>query len=177
MKFYYLFMLIIISGCKNVDKLACYKEQLNDLKTGNVYNHVIRIGRTELPLLKGERGRSFFRDSTYVDSVVIDDAVFFNKEKDKCLLLILQQTSKDLYVDEVRIVQGTKISGEWKFQHNRMPDVPETIFTVRKTGPRNRPQNSSFKHLSEEGRRFVLEAGSVKNSDCNIDEKYWFGTN
>ena len=124
--------------------------------------------------MKGENGRSLFRDPTYIDSSVIDDVIFFNKHKNMCLLLILQQTDKSLYLDQVRIIQGEKIGKQWKFLADRMPAMPEIIFTVQKTGPRENPRNNSIKKLSAAGREFVLEAGTVSSNDCNIDEKYWF---
>ncbi|MCW3119044.1 MAG: hypothetical protein JWM28_3126, partial [Chitinophagaceae bacterium] len=80
-----------------------------------------------------------------------------------------------LYVDQVFIIQGTLVNGEWRFSTNRLPSVPVMFATVAKKGSREHPENNSFAGLSAQARLFVLKAGTVKDGQCMIDEKYWFG--
>ena len=120
MRYCYLVGLLTLTGCMP-DKLTCYQDNLEALKLSPEYREVMVTGKKQLPRLTGERGQNLFRDTTYVDTAIIDDAVFFNKDKNKCVLLILQKTSKELYLDQVLIIQGTKLKGEWKFKQNRMP--------------------------------------------------------
>ncbi len=132
--------------------------------------------KTDIPLLKGENGQSLFKDTSYIDSAVIDNAVFFNTDHSKCLVLVLQQTSKILYLDQVLIVHGTFINGNWRFKPDRFPPVPKIIYTVSKSGTRDKPTNNSFEALSKKACQFILNEGRVDSFGCAIDKDYWFGS-
>jgi hypothetical protein len=136
----------------------------------------MQAAKRDLPSLKDKSGKRLFIDKSYIDSVTIDEAVFFNFDRNKCLLLILQQTSKDLYLDQVMVVQGTFTDGRWIFKPDRLPDVPMVIYTVRKSGERQAPINNSFENLSKRARIFVLTAGTPDSYRCDIDNEYWFGS-
>ena len=125
--------------------------------------------------IPGRRMWCMLKVPLYIDSPIIDDAVFFNQDKSKCLLLILQQTSDTLYLDQILFMHGSYINGQWKFTIDRLPAVPKIIYTVHKSGSRVHPVRNSFQVLSEKGRLFVLTAGTVSNYGCTIDNKYWFG--
>lgn len=167
---------ILSNGC-NPSKLDCYNSNLNDISTTAEYKEVMRSARVELPLLKGKTGESLFKQKDYIDSAIIDKAVFFNRDKTKCILLLLRQTNKRLYLDNALIIQGSKESQKWIFRLNRLPEVPEIDFVVKKSGPRSNPLSNTFDELAAKTRQFVLTGGTVSAFNCAIDEKYWFGNN
>ncbi|SHM49537.1 hypothetical protein [Mucilaginibacter sp. OK098] len=167
--------LISLIGCSDSNKLSCYNDRLTTYKKEKLYVQLIKSAKKEIPLLNDEHGQNLFKVPSYIDSAMIDDAVFFNQDKNKCLLFILQQTSNKLYLDQVLIIHGSYIKGEWEFMIDRLPAVPTIIYTVRKSGSRDHPIENSFKTLSEKARLFVLTAGTVGNYGCSIDNMYWFG--
>jgi hypothetical protein len=104
----------------------------------------------------------------------IDDAVFFDKDKKKALLLILAQVKDSLYPhDYVKIVGAEKISGSWEFYY---PSYPVVIHN--RDINKNKPY--SFEQLSISGRNELTEDGFVKcGIGCNINYDYvdsdiWF---
>ena len=166
-----IFTLLITSGCidNSKNKLLCYEQNLEILKKEKIYSDILTSAIKTIPTIKNRYDREFLKDS-YVKRWKLDDAVFLNTKRDKCALLILEQSADDLRLDAVHIVQGTFKDNKWNFSYSRLPDVPEIEFTIDKPSP----QNNSFKTLSKEGRLFVLTAGTVKNSGCATDNKYWF---
>ncbi|RZA01092.1 MAG: hypothetical protein EOP47_11905 [Sphingobacteriaceae bacterium] len=173
--FFSLFIICsILNGCKT-SKLDCYNSNLNDISATVEYQQVMKSARVKLPLLKGKTGESLFKQKDYIDSAIIDKAVFFNRDKTKCILLLLRQTDRSLYLDNALIIQGSKENQKWIFRLDRLPEVPETDFVVNKSGPRSNPLSNTFDELSAKTREFVLTGGTVSAFNCEIDEKYWFG--
>ena len=174
----YIFVILFLSAfflsC-NPNKLDCYNSELNIITESKNFDNLLETARKDLPFLKGERGQNLFNDTSYIYSATIDKVVFFNSDRSKCLLLVLQQTSKNLYLDQVLIIQGTFIDGKWTFKPDRLPAVPKVIYTVRKSGERQNPVNNSVENLSKKARLFILTAGTVNSLGCEIDKEYWFG--
>ena len=173
--FYFILISFAIAGCEN-SKLSCYNSELKDLMLISDYKEIMQSAKKQVTLLKEETGQSLYKQDSYIDSAILDESVFFNAAKNKCILLLLRQTVKDLYLDNILIIQGTKHNEKWSFNLDRLPEVPNIKFTIDKSGPRSNAVNNSFDKLSKEGRLFVLTAGTVSNFGCEIDEKYWFGS-
>lgn len=170
-----LILIIAILSCKNKSKFECYYDSLVSLKKDSNYAKILRAAELELPNLHNRHKIKVFRDSSYIDSAIVDDVIFFNQKRDKCLLLILQKTTGDLNLDQVRIIQGTFFNNNWSFTIDRMPDVPEIIYTINKPLQGKLVVNNSFETLSKKGREYVLNSGNVTSSNCRIDFNYWFG--
>lgn len=168
----FVIFLIILSGC---DRLACYEKTLPEIKQKTSYKQIMKSASFNLSKLRNRSNKLIFFDSTYIDSVLIDSAVFFNQKGNKCLLLILQKTTSDLRLDMIRIVQGTYLDKKWTFSADRVPLVPEIIYTIEKPGKGNRRINNDFETLSREGRLYILEKGNAEFNNCGVDCHYWFG--
>lgn len=104
----------------------------------------------------------------------IDDAVFFDRTKEKALLLILAQVRDPRHPnDYIKIVGAEKINGNWEFYYASYPVVEH-----------NRKDNGnniySFEQLSQSGRHELIDDGYVKCLvECNINYDYvdsdiWF---
>lgn len=157
------------------DKLSCYSSILKGIVPTKEYRVI--MGTAKKDLMKDSRlnGKNAMEDNSFIISSRLDSSIFFNNKKDKCLLLLLQQTAKDLKLDQVKIIQGTLKNGMWHFSYDRLPQVPEVTYTLNKKIKNSVNLNNSFTTLSNESRIFVLNAGTVDVKQCNIDQKYWFG--
>jgi hypothetical protein len=167
--------IVMLNGCKNIDKIACNDILQQNIRKEKIYNEVMKSALIVLPNLKNKDGRIPYANSAFIVSSKIDSAIFFNEKKDKCLLLLLQKTDSEQRVDQVRIVQGTLKNSIWEFSYDRLPEVPEEIVTVDKQIKNKLNLNRPFNFLSLSGREFILTAGTTFDNDCKIDMKYWFG--
>lgn len=174
-KYIFIVLILSVSSCVYENKLNCYEQDLVKLKKEKKYNELMYVAHDQLPNLLSVDNELVFKDSSYIDSAIIDDAVFFNKTENKCLLLILQQTSNEFKSDRIRVIQGTYLNDKWKFSSSRMPLVPEIIYTIKKLQKDNVLMSNSFKTLSDKGRKFVVDAGQTVFQNCTIDYEYWFG--
>ncbi|MEA5139520.1 hypothetical protein [Arcicella rigui] len=176
MKYLYILLVLFCNACNNENnKLECYQLLLTKLKNEKKYNEVMSTAMINLPNIVNSDSKRKLNDPSYIETTLIDDAVFFNTNRNKCLLLVLQKTSKDLKLDQVLIIQGTYNRNKWEFSYDRLPLVPEVIYSVNKTIKGGKPISNSFEYLSNEGRKFVLTAGVIKSNVCEIDNNYWFG--
>lgn len=169
------FILIMFCGCKyrSVNKIECFSEGQERLKGISVYRDVLGSASSIIATLKNRNGKVVFDNGCVNVCSKLDSVVFFNEKKDKCLLLLLQRSVSGLENDQIHIVQGTLKQKRWTFSYDRMPEIPEVIFSVNKDKPSN--TNNGFKALSNKGIDFVLNAGTTLNDDCKIDMVYWFG--
>lgn len=172
-----IFLLVLFSNCKNTpaNKIECYASSLRKLQKERIYDDVIKSASYSLVNLKNRDGKRPYKDSSIIVSSEIDKTIFFNKDRNKCLLLMLQKTSSDLKIDQVQIVQGTLKNNSWTFSYDRLPDIPEITLTVKKHIQNKKSINNTFNYLSIAGQEFVLTAGTTIEGNCKIDEKYWFG--
>jgi hypothetical protein len=104
----------------------------------------------------------------------VDDAVFFDKKKEKALLLLIVQPKDSLYpADYVKTIGAEKINGEWVFYYISYADIE--YFRI-KNG--NLPY--SFVHLSKSGREELINDGFISCSlGCSVNYDYvdsdqWF---
>ncbi|WP_207428312.1 hypothetical protein [Pedobacter sp. SYSU D00535] len=155
-------------------KLSCFKSSLESLKGQEIYSEIQTAAFKVIPSLKNADNRSVIADTSFIKKWKIDDAVFLNSKRDKCLLLLLEQTSSDMKLDRIEIIQGTLINIAWCFSFGRLPEIPEITYTVTKEIKDGKNLNNSFDALSEKGRAFVLSAGTIKTTGCFLDDNYWF---
>lgn len=156
------------------NKLSCYNDYLTSLKKEEVYSTILASVHKSIPTLKTPQNRVILQDTSFIINWKLDDAIFFNSKKDKCLLLILEQTNKDLRLDQIEIVQGTLVDKSWRFSLDRLPEIPHTIYTIGKEVKKDGNQNNTFNTLAKKGRLFILTAGTVDFFGCSIDNNYWF---
>lgn len=145
------------------------------IKKSSEYQRIIVSAQESLAGVIDVDNKNYFLNPIYIDSAKLDDVVFLNKGGDKCLLLILQKTSKDVKSDQIRILHGARVNGKWLYFANRMPRVPQMTYSIAKPIKGSVLVNNSFKSLSDKGRDYILNFGSVSNQNCNIDCKFWFG--
>lgn len=173
-RFIYLFCFLTFSCSINPNKkLDCYNSSLANLKRDSTYKLIMKTFDSVALNIKDKEGFYVFHPE-YVKDVLRDQSLFFNTNRSKCLILLLQKSKDDLNVDQVQIIQGTLKNGKWEFYNNRLPAVPQITKTVRKKIIGANSINNTFETLADEGRLFVLSAGNVSTSDCKIDPKYWF---
>lgn len=170
----YLSFLLSIFACQQSSKLSCFKSSLESIKRQEIYSEVHTAAFKIIPSLKNVNHHSVIADTSFIKKWKIDDAIFFNSKRDKCLLLLLEQTSSDMKLDQIEIVQGTLVNKVWRFSFSRLPEIPEITCTVNKEFMDGKNHSNSFNILSEKGRAFVLSAGTIEPSGCVLDENYWF---
>lgn len=104
----------------------------------------------------------------------VDDAVFFDKKKEKALLLLIVQPKDPHYpADYVKTIGAEKINGSWVFYYASYPDI-DFYRNI------NGHQPYSFEHLSKSGRNEIINDGFIScivgcsvNYDY-IDSDIWF---
>ncbi|HMU45814.1 MAG TPA: hypothetical protein PKC72_05555, partial [Chitinophagaceae bacterium] len=110
--------LILMNSCsqnkkKNVEKInTCYNDHLTILQRDSEYKNLYKEFENSFPILiKANKELQFTENK-------IDSAVFFNKGKTKCILIILQKISIDIsFFGFGRTVVGTKNNlGSWSFE-------------------------------------------------------------
>jgi hypothetical protein len=174
----FILVCIVMSfGCTDivVNKISCNNVKQKSIEKEKIYQEVLKSASVVLTGLKNKDGKIPYAESSFISSSKIDSIIFFNEKRDKCLLFLLQQTVADLKTDQVQIVQGTLGDGLWHFSYDRMPEVPEVVFSVDKQIQGNINISNSFHFLSISGQKFVLTAGTTLDENCEIDMKYWFG--
>jgi hypothetical protein len=104
----------------------------------------------------------------------IDDAVFFDKDRSKALLLILAQVKDSTWPEDyVKVVGAEKLAGHWEFYY-----ASYVVNIFRRSA--NGGQPFSFPDLARLCRKEIIEDGFVKCViGCKIDYDYidsdiWF---
>ncbi|QNK63608.1 hypothetical protein H7F33_03635 [Pedobacter sp. PAMC26386] len=112
----YLLVFISITGlaaCVNMDhRRALFDAQLDVYKKNTIYNDVLLSTNKTLKNWISEdlEGIHILKDCKWK----VDDAVFFNKKKDKCyLLLLIQDKSPKAELDYVYVLYGALEDQQW----------------------------------------------------------------
>ena len=113
----------------------------------------------------------------FVKDSSISDAVFFNHNHTRCLLLLLLKLQDDSNLDWVIAIQGTLTNEGWIFKSDRLPSIPEMIFSIKKEKLNGHFVSNSFLTLSDNGIDWVLSENQRSKNCYDIDDKYWFGDN
>jgi hypothetical protein len=96
----------------------------------------------------------------------IDEAIFFNREKTACLLLVLQKIDTNIVFGQVRVISGRYFDGKWIFKLSMSYVYDRDYFKAY--------EGNNFEVISKLGRYSVLTDGEPTMTGCEIDEQYWF---
>jgi hypothetical protein len=159
------FAIVFFTNCtgnsiKEIDsKNECYSEKLENLKKTQVYNEVFTQFSKDFDSLKKEMPELRLRPYK------IDDAIFFNKNKNECILLILQKPVSGWVYGIGRCIQGVLDEKKWKFEISKQ--------YMLSSSPSSEYEENTFDNLSKLLRYSVLTDGNT-SFGCEIDESYWF---
>jgi hypothetical protein len=149
-------------GTRITDKNECFQEVLAKLAKETSYTLVLKQLNDSFPMLQKDR---VFTNPTILENKV-DDAVFFNADRSKGLLLVLQKPSSPDFFAKIRVIKAERDGSQWKFSIDRQYSFGKEYFSTY-------PQNT-FDNISKLGRHAVLTDGNPKSENCDIDENYWF---
>lgn len=168
----FFFLFSALFGCGQEARQKVFRTYLADLKTDNEY----KIVKSRLKdSLQSWIDRGLY-EVLFLKKVdwQIDDAVFFDKKKEKALLLILVRVKDAQFPDDyVKTIGAEKVGGSWLFYY---VSYPVTLF--RRAD--NNEEKYSFHFLSEYARNDLNEDGFIKCSlGCKINYSYvdsdlWF---
>ena len=144
-------------------KNDCYTTILNDLQNEPIYKEAMLQFEDTFKIMKNDK--RYFGAPPGFDNK-IDEAIFFNKSKTECLLIVLQRNIYDLVFAQARMIRGTFQGKKWVFK-------PSMEYIFEKGYYKLYPENS-FENISKLARYNVLTDGEVKKKGCEIDEDYWF---
>ena len=100
----------------------------------------------------------------------VDESVYFNSQKDAAILLVLiQDTTKDVYQDNIQMVYGKIKNGKWHFFIYGMNNL---IIERYYTGKKDPTIPYSFEELSNLGKRKLIEGGYLKKCGCKINDEW-----
>ena len=163
---------ISIFGCGRAQQLKCFNEYIEEIKKEKEYT-IVKQGLTDTLNAWIERGLyevQYFKVNK--PKWKIDDAVFFNKDKTKCLLLILIQDG-DIQSNEdyIKIIGAEKINEKWQYYYVSYVDY----IYLREN---NNYQVHSFEYLSSNVVQDLIDDGYVKNkiTGCYINYEYIDGS-
>lgn len=158
-------------GCGQAQKLKCFNQYLEEVKKDKEYE-IVRQGLVDTLNAWIERGLyevQYFKVNK--PTWKVDDAVFFNRSKTKCLLLILiQDGDPQSNEDYVKIIGAEKNNEKWQYYY---VSYACTIY-FRET---NNYQVRSFEDLSADMVCDLVNDGYVKcGIGCRINYEYIDGS-
>src|SRR5262249_39739197 len=130
-------------------KNLCYQEKLDKIKNGSIYKEVFSQFKDTLHLLICQSG--VFGVAGYSENKP-DDAIFFNKDSTKCLLLILQKTKRNDLFGNARIVGGSRYGQKWLFRIGLQFSFEKGYYEIYK--------NNDFGNISKIARYNVMTSGN-----------------
>lgn len=154
--------------------MQCYLESLNEIQQKPVYNTVRNALQDTLDAWMSRKlnGIRSLKHSEWK----IDEAVFFNNECDKAILLVLNRDTQKIVnfrtkenpelraptQDNIETVFAYIENGNWQFYTYTMP----TIVVIREQYGKKDPM--TFEELSKIGRKEVLQS-YYKHYSCKIN--------
>lgn len=177
-KYFYIFILqliIIFYSCSNAsldEQFFCYKKELVNIKQTSLYIQMMQSFRDSLDnwLKLDIKGVRYLKTWKWE----LSDAVFFNLDKSKCLLLYSAIDPDTLAVfDNVQIVGGEKINNQWHFY---IQSYPTNGFNRNELNP---IRAHSSNEMIEQVIKNLIEDGYYYKGKCEInytyiDSKNWF---
>ncbi len=153
----------IISDSIKDAKLKCYDKKLNELKISEAYENLMIQFRDTFKIM---RANTVLFGVPEVVENKIDEAIFFNKEKTMCLLLVLERDNPNVMFGGARIIHGFRIQQNWSFEVGMHKSFENDYFELY--------SDNSFENISKIARASVMTDGAVDIQGCEIDEYYWF---
>lgn len=165
----FLFLILMIS-CQDSStsrtgyKNRCFEEKLKNLRNSNLYKSAIAEFTDTFRTLKNQK--EYFGLPSVVESK-IDEAVFFKKDSNECLLIVLGKPTDTLYsFGSARIISGAYNNGHWSFEISLEYNFEKDYF-------QDYPENS-FSNISKLARYAVMVSHNVHIAGCGINDDYWF---
>jgi len=144
------------------NKNICYDASLQHLKGEPLYSEVMSRFVDTFRVMKN--------DTPYFGipevEKKIDEAIFFNKKKTKCLLLVLKKNNFNLVFGMARVIRGELKGNQWFFKVST-----EYVYSNSYYGLYDK---NNFENISTLARYSILIEGDARKKGCEIDENYWF---
>lgn len=172
MRYFLLVISVIFTfGCKSEEEQQqCLRQTVNDLKRTPAYVSVRAAAEekvrhwvaTDADILGGAQNTTEWR---------IDSMVFFNEDRSRALLLLLQKDlSSKAEADFIKVLQAENLEGEWQFDNWFAPKVAV---------PKGASSSSidEFEQLSERARSEFIEGGYYGRFTCHTNYDFvdrWF---
>lgn len=143
-------------------KNSCYSSSLKRIENDSLYLKVMARFTDTFNVMKNEK--QYF--GTPAVEKKIDEAIFFNKAKTECLLIVLKRNNYNLVFGKARIVRGQIKQNTWVFEPSMEYTYSDSYFKAY--------SDNNFENLSQLARYSVLTAGHIQKDGCELDEEYWF---
>lgn len=174
-RFLIILILIFNYSCKGTEEQQqCFNAYINEVKGTPEYNSIRSAAKDTV--LNWIRMDVKFFGHLDTDAIwKIDSAVFFNKDKSKALLLLLQKdTDNKAVFDNVKMLAAERKDNKWQFYSQGFP----TIGFDRRLDPATSTKRPyTFEELSSISREELLRGGYYKWRTCGVDYDYvndWF---
>ena len=171
-KNYFLFLsaLTFYSCISPAGQQQCLNNYLSEIKNSPDYNKIRSAAKDSVTYWATLNIENFYGiNSTKWE---IDSAVFFNEDKSKALLLLLEiDTVSTAKLDYINLIAAEKKGADWHFYTEGM----HLIYLDRERNKNGRP--FTFKELSERGRYQLIRGGYYEKRSCNVNYDYindWF---
>lgn len=160
------------SQVKEEKQLQCFREEVEKLRSTFDYLNVMKSFSDTLNswLVKDIKAVRYLNREKWS----ISDAVFFNKDKSKCLLLLASiDPDTSITFDGVKIIGGEKINMIWHFYFQSYP----MCLYNRKENEQKRP--FTFEEMTNDVISDLIRDGYFKKNSCEINYNYidsdiWF---
>ena len=94
-------------------KMNCHADKLKEIKELSLYKEVMNQFVDTFKIMKNDK--RYFGAPPGFDNKV-DEAIFFNKNKTECLLIVLQRNIYDLVFGNARMISGALQGEKWVFE-------------------------------------------------------------
>lgn len=179
-----LFYSMILTSCKGQqEQLDCFNLSLKNDKLKTVFMELkngLNDTLSNWVKVKEYKNVQGFKTTLWK----IDDAVFLSPQKDKAILLILEQDTNKFVTepigdgspekivatrfDYVKLIYANKEQGSWRYYYQSLP----SMVIPRDKKINNIPIPLTFEELSSVGRRSVLK-GYYKSGTCKYNDKFF----
>jgi len=144
------------------NKNICYAANLKELKGSSIYGEAMSQFVDTFQVMKNDT--PYFGIPEVEKKV--DEAIFFNKTKTECLLLVLKKNNFNLVFGKARVIRGELRGNQWFFKVST-----EYVYSNSYYGLYN---ENNFENISTLARYSILIEGDARKKGCEIDENYWF---
>jgi hypothetical protein len=157
--------------CKSTNgQQHCLEDNIKEIKATSEYNSIRSAARDTISKWATLNIKTFYGINR--TEWELDSAVFFNKDKSKALLLLLEvDTVLTAKLDYIKLLAAEKKGDNWYFYAQSM----HFIIYDREENPQGRPY--TFPELSLKGRYELIRGGYFKIGSCNVNYAYvdnWF---
>jgi hypothetical protein len=145
-------------------KMDCYEKKLLVIKNDPLYRNIISQFIDTFKIMRNDKNNF---GAPEIVTNHIDSAIFYNRNRTGCLLIVLQKDNSDFVFATARIVIGKLQNHKWVFKPNMDYYYDNDFYKLY--------SERSFDNISKIARYSVLTTGKFHENECEIDESYWFG--